>query len=62
MAMIIWLLNLQLPMQSVATTTKVGSSNLAHRDVLDTTFSDKVFPLTCGRSMVFSGYLGFLYQ
>ena len=43
MAMIIWLLNLQLPMQSVATTTKVGSSNLAHRDVLDTTFSDKVF-------------------
>jgi hypothetical protein len=38
---IVWWLDLQLPMQSVSITTKVVSSNSTH-GVLDTTLCDKV--------------------
>jgi len=32
------------------------------RGVLDTTLCDKVYSLTCGRSVVFSGYSGFPHK
>ena len=32
------------------------------RDVLNTTVCDKVLSVTCDRSVVFSGYSGFLHQ
>jgi hypothetical protein len=46
------------PIQSVPITTNVVRSNSAQASVLDTTLCDKV----CGRSVVFSGYSGFLHQ
>ena len=35
---------------------------LLRRSVLDATLCDKVLSVTCGRSVVFSGYSGFLHQ
>ena len=49
---IVWLLDLQLPAQSVLITTKVVSSHTAHGEVY----------MTFDRSEVFSGYSGFLHQ
>ena len=43
MVVIVWLLDVQLHMQSVHITTKVVSSNPLGRGVLDTTLCDKVF-------------------
>ncbi len=43
MVVIVWLLDLELPVQSVPITTKVVSSNpVLWRDVLNTTLCDKV--------------------
>ena len=43
MVVIIWWLDLQLPMQSVPITTKVVSSNPSQRGVLDATLCDIKF-------------------
>ena len=53
----------QLPVQSLTITTKVASSNLAHRRrVLDTKLCDKVCQCLADRLVVFSGYSGFFHQ
>jgi hypothetical protein len=41
-AVIVWYLDLQLPMQSVPITTDVVSSNLAQGEVYSTTLCDQV--------------------
>jgi hypothetical protein len=54
---------LQLPAQSVPITTKVMRLNTVHgEDVLNTTLCDKACQVTFDRSVVFSGYFGFLHQ
>jgi len=46
----------------VPVTTKVVISNSTHGEmILDTTLCN-VLPVTCSRSVVFSGYFGFLHQ
>jgi hypothetical protein len=54
---IVWQLDLQVPMQSVPITTKVVSSSPVHGEVYSIKHS-----VTCGRSVVFSWYFGFLQQ
>jgi hypothetical protein len=54
---------LQLPVQSASINCIVVSSNpVSWRGILDTTLSDKVCQETCGMSVVFFGYSGFLHQ
>ena len=55
MAVIVWWLDLQLPMQSVPITTDVVSSDPAQGEVYN-------MSVTCGRSVVFTGYSGFLHD
>jgi len=59
-AVILWLLDLQLPMQSVPVTTDVVSSNLDQGDVYNIMWYS--LSMTCDRSVVFSGSSGFLQQ
>jgi hypothetical protein len=50
---IVWYLDLQLPMQSVPITNNVVSSKLAHREVYSiTTLCDKVCPVILWLSVV----------
>ena len=56
--MILWLLNFQLPVQSVTITTKVMSSNPVHGEVCSIQHYVINMSVTCDRSMVFSGYSG----
>ena len=60
--MIIWSLDLQLHMQSVPITIQVLSSNPTHFDVYLIQLYMIKFSVTCDRSVVFSGYSGFLQQ
>jgi len=60
---ITWLLDLQLPMQSVSITTNVASSNPAHGEVYSMQhYVMKFVRQICGRSVIFSEYIGFLHQ
>ena len=47
---------------SVPITTILVSSTRSWQGVLGTTLCDEVCQVTCDRSVVFSGYSGFLYQ
>jgi hypothetical protein len=58
---IVWYLDLQLPMQSVPTTTKIVSLNPAHGKVYLIPLYVINLSVISGRSVVFSGYLGFLH-
>ena len=51
MVVIVWLLDLQLPMQSVPITTKVVSSSPAHGEVLSIKHYVKSLSVTCGRQV-----------
>ena len=62
MAMNIWQLDLQLPMQLVPITTDVVSSNLDQGEVYSIQHYMIKFVNTCDRSVVFSGSSGFLLQ
>jgi hypothetical protein len=57
---IVWLLDLQLPMQSVTITTYAASSNLDQGEVYNTMWES--LSATCDKSIVFSGSSGFFYQ
>ena len=61
---IVWWLDLKLPVQSVPIITKVVNSNPDHCEVFWFLIQHYVISLsvTCGRSVVFSGYSGFLHQ
>ena len=59
-AVFVWLLDLQLPMQSMPITTDVVSSNLDHGEVYNIMLYS--LSVTCGRSVVFSGSSDFLHQ
>ena len=61
-SVIVWWLDLQLPAQSVPISTKVVSSNLA--EARCTRYNNMLWSLSviCDRSVVFSGYSGFLHQ
>jgi hypothetical protein len=61
-AVIIWYLDLQLPVQSVPITIDVVSSNPAHGEVYSIQHYVIKLSVTCDRSVVFSGYSGFLHQ
>ena len=58
--MIVWLLDLQLPMQSVTITTDAVSSNLDQAEVYN--IMCESLSATCDKSIVFSGSSGFFYQ
>ena len=58
--MVVWLLDLQLPLQSVSITTKVVSSKPAHGEVHS--IKHNVIQFVSDRSVFFSKYSGFLYQ
>jgi hypothetical protein len=60
MAVILWLLNLQLPMQSVPITTDVVISNLDQGEVYNIMRYN--LSVIYDRSMVFSGSSSFLHQ
>ena len=60
--MIIWYLDLQLPMQSVHITTKVVSLNPAHGEVYSIQHYVIKFISDLRQVCGFSGYSGFLYQ
>ena len=60
MVVIVWLLDLQLPVQSVPITTTVVSSNPVHGEVYSIQHYVKKF--VSDRSVVFSWYSGFLHQ
>jgi hypothetical protein len=62
MVVIVWLLDLQLPVQSVPITTKVVSSNPVDGEVYSIQHYVKKLSVICDRSVVFSGYSGFLHQ
>jgi hypothetical protein len=51
--LVIWQLDLQLPVQSVPITTKVVSSNPAQGELFSMLFYVINLSLTCGRSVVF---------
>ena len=57
---IVWQLDLQLSMQLVPIITDVASSNLDQGEVYSIMWSS--LSVTCGKSVVFSGYFGFLHQ
>ena len=54
----VWKLDLQLPVQSVPITTKAASLNPDHDEV----YSIQHYVIKFVRSMVFSGYSGFLHH
>jgi hypothetical protein len=56
------MVDIQLPMQSEPITTKVVSLNPAHDEVYSIQYYVIRFVSDCDRSMVFSGYSGFLHQ
>jgi hypothetical protein len=56
MVVIVWQLDLQLPMQSVPTTTKFVSLNPTHGEA----YSIQHYVIKFVRLVVFSGYSGFL--
>ena len=60
--MIVLLLDLQLPMQSVPILTKVVSSNTAYGDVYSLQHYVIKFVRDLWQVVVFSGYSGFLHQ
>ena len=55
MVVIAWLLDLQLPVQSVHTTNKVVSSNPAEARCTQCNIMSLMLSVTCDRSVVFSG-------
>ena len=55
-------MNLQLPMQSVPITTNVVSSNPVQARCIRYNSMSISLWVTCGRSVVFSGYSGFFHQ
>ena len=59
---IVWWLNLQLPVQSVPITTQVVSSNPVHDEVYSMQHYVIKFVGACGRPVVFPGYSGFLHN
>ena len=60
---IVWLMDLQLPMQSVPITTNIVSSNPAQDELYSIQhYVIKVLLATCNRPVVFSGYSGFLHE
>jgi hypothetical protein len=58
--MIVYVIVLQLPMQSVPITTDVASSNLDQGEVYNIMWWS--LSVTYDRSVVFSGFSGFLHQ
>ena len=60
MVVIVGLLDLQLSVQAVHITTKVVSSNPAHGEVV--LIQHFVIKFVSDRTVIFSGYSGFLYQ
>jgi hypothetical protein len=58
----VWYVDLQLPMQSVPITTKVVSLNPVHCKVHSIQHYVIKFVSDLRRSVVFSGYFGFLHQ
>ena len=56
---VIWQLDLQLPMQSVPITTKVVSTNPVHGEVCLIQHYVINLSVICGRSVIFSGYSRF---
>jgi hypothetical protein len=60
MVVIVRLLDLQLSVQAVHITTKVVSSNPAHGKVV--LIQHYVIKFVSDRTVIFSGYSGFLYQ
>jgi len=62
MIVIVWWFDLQLPVQSVPITSKVVSSNPVHGKVYSIQHYVIKLSVTSDRSMVFSGYSGFLHQ
>jgi len=60
--MIVLLLDLQLPMQSVPILTKVVSLNTAHGEVYSLQHYVIKFVSDLRQVVVFSGYSGFLHQ
>jgi hypothetical protein len=61
LVVIIWLSNLQLPVQSVPIATKVVSSNPVHGGVYSL-IQHYVIKFVSDLSVIFSGYTGFLQQ
>jgi hypothetical protein len=59
-AVIVWLWDLQLPMQSVAISTDIVSSNLDQGEVYNYNIMWSNLSVTCDRSVVFSESSGFL--
>ena len=57
---IVWNLNLQMPMESVPITTNIVGSTPAQGEMYNIMWQQ--FSVTYGRSMVFSGYFSFLHQ
>jgi hypothetical protein len=57
---VVWKLDLQLPVQSVPITTNVVSLNPIHGEVYS--IQHYVISVTCDKSVVFCGYSGFLHQ
>ena len=62
MVVIVWLLDLQLHMQSVPITINIVSLNPAHGEVYSIQLYVMKFSVTCDRLVVFSGFFAFLYQ
>ena len=62
MAVIVWWLDLHLPMQSVPITTDVVSSNPDQGEVYNITNMWSSLSVICDRTVVFSGYSCFLHQ
>jgi hypothetical protein len=58
MVVIVWLLDLQLPVKSMPTTTNVVSLNPAHSEV----YLIQHYVIKFVSSVVFSGYPSFLHQ
>jgi hypothetical protein len=60
---IVWYLDLQLPVQSVPITTKAVSSNPTHGEVYSIQhYVIRFVSVTCDKSVVFSRYSGFLHK
>ena len=57
MVVIVWELDLQLPMQSVPITTNIVSLNSAQARCTQYNIMWSSLPVTCGKSVVFSGFL-----
>ena len=59
---VVWLLDLQLHAQTVPIATKVVSSNPIHGKMYSIKHYVINLSVTCGRSVVFSGYSGIFHQ